>query len=443
MPKTAEELVEEVKGLVSDIQTENESKSKEYGTSIAENDTAIKAMETKFGELTETIQTKNDEADAIKKEVEELTLQIARGANVDEKTGELMMSDAVKTAFSQALREEKSSVERNGDVMKEVVGEHVKAFYSHLSADRQADEVKTIMSQGSHVAGGMLCPVPVSSRITKRRFEISPMRQMANVQNISTSGMDFVLDDDELQAETSGEVDTRSETDGLEFGSVRIDAHELYAKPKVTQALLEDSAINLENFISDKAAKKFARKQNQQFVTGTGIKEAKGILTYGDADVEVYERGKIGTMDTATTIVLAGDDFIDLQSHVVEEYQESSQFAMNRLIWAKTVKLKDNEDRYLLDPLMLFNGSKPQLLGKTVRMFADMPAPTSAGALVAGTVYVCYGDFNETYTIVDRLGINVIMDNITESGFVKYFFRTRSGGGVTNFQSLKRLKAKA
>ena len=66
---------------------------------------------------------------------------------------------------------------------------------------------------------------------------------------------------------------------------------------------------------------------------------------------------------------------------------------------------------------------------------------TGLGDLTSGTTYVAYGDFREGYTILDRLGINVIMDNITESGFVKWFFRTRYAGGCTNFQAFKRLKA--
>ena len=64
----------------------------------------------------------------------------------------------------------------------------------------------------------------------------------------------------------------------------------------------------------------------------------------------------------------------------------------------------------------------------------DMPQ------IAANAFPVAFGDFEETYTIVDRLGISVIRDNITSPGFVKYNMRKRVGGGVVNFESMKLLK---
>jgi HK97 family phage major capsid protein len=255
--------------------------------------------------------------------------------------------------------------------------------------------------------------------------------------------MKFALDDEEILIEQAQEVDVRKNTDSVEFGEVRIDTHELYAKPTATLQLLEDSTMNLEAWLAGKVASKITRAQNQAFILGDGEKTARGILDYADTGVETYARGKVGTKQAAGSLVIVGDDLIDLQSHLLEDYQMNATWMMHRLIWAKVVKLKDENGQYLLDPLMLFNGSTPKLLGQEVRMAGDMPKPTSVGALVAGTNYVCYGDFREAYTILDRIGINVIMDNITRSGFVQWFFRTRYGGGVTNFQAYKRLQAKA
>jgi HK97 family phage major capsid protein len=268
------------------------------------------------------------------------------------------------------------------------------------------------------------------------------MRQLASVMNVNTTAMTFALDDEDMVLQARGEVDAVTQTDTPEFGEVRIDVHEISAKPKATLQVLEDSTLNLEAWLSGKVASRIARQQNAAFINGDGIKKARGILDYADTGVNTYKRNALGTAETAGSLVLAGDDLIDLQSNLLEDYQPGATWLMHRLIWAKIVKLKDNEGRYLLDPLMLFNGATPQLLGAPVRMAGDMPAPT-AGALVAGTNYVCYGDFSEGYTILDRLGINVIMDNVTQSGFVNWYFRTRYGGGVTNFQAIKRLKAKA
>jgi HK97 family phage major capsid protein len=441
--KTLEENMEATVKIAVDLQSEFESKSEGYDKHVVDTDVAIKAMETKFGEMSEQIQTQTDEKTALKKEVDELTMLVARGiGQVGEDKAQDFMSDQVKEAFSQAMSVERTTFKKEDAAIVEIVTEQVKGAWGHKTTEQQEALIKSILSEGSAVAGGMWCPTPIDARIRKRMFETSPLRSLAEVINVNTKGMEFALDDEDFIVKKVGEVDGRPDTDTPEFGKVDINVHEQYARPKATNAVIEDSTLNLASFIADKASRKFARDQNKAFILGDGIKEARGILNYADADVEVYERNKIGTKQSSTALTLLGDDFIDIQSHLLEEYQANAVWMMHRLIWAKTIKLKDEEGRYLLDPLMLFNGATPRLLGANVRMAGDMPKPTSAGALEGGVNYVAYGDMREGYTILDRLGINVIMDQITDVGYIKWNFRTRYGGGVTNFQAFKRLQAK-
>lgn len=449
MSKTVEEKIGEVTELVTLIQTEHTEKSKLYGEEGAKQDESILKMETKVGELTESIQKETDELKAreeeTKKQIEELTLAVARGAGEGKtiKPEDMEMSDEVKAMYAIALREAKGTYQIDKEVALSIVSDHVKGTFSHMPSEKQDVLIKSILAEGSSPAGGMWAPVPIDSRIRTRVFETSPLRQMAEVINVNTQAMTFALDDEELIVVKAGEVDVRNETGTPEFGEVRIDTHELFAKPKATLQILEDSTMNLESWLSGKVASKMSRSQNAAFINGDGIKQATGILNYADTDYEVYARNKLGTGETAVAITIDGDDLIDLQSHLLEDFQSNAAWVMHRLIWAKVIKLKDQDGQYLLNPAILFQGASPQLLGAQVRMAGDMPKPTSAGVLVAGTIYVAYGDFREGYTILDRLGINVIMDNITQSGFVKWYFRTRYGAGCTNFQAIKRLKASA
>lgn len=450
MPKTIEEKIGEVATLVERIQTEHTAKSKLYGEEGVKRDVAIEKMETEVGELTESIQKESDAnkaaAEASKKQIEELTLAIARSASKDNKSvkpEDVEMSDDVKSMFSLAIRESKGTYSIDKDVTESIITDHVKGTFSHMTSDKQNVLIKSILAEGSSSAGGMWCPVPIDARIRMRVFETSPLRQMAEVINVNTQSMTFALDDEELLVVEAGEVDTRNETETPEFGEVQLNTAELYAKPKATLQVLEDSTLNLENWLANKVSTKFARSQNAAFINGNGIKSARGILDYADTGYEVYARNKIGTGETAGSLVIVGDDLIDLQSHLLEDYQANANWLMHRLIWTKVLKLKDNDGQYLLNSQILFQGAKPQLLGGTVRMAGDMPKPDGSGDLTSGQTYVAYGDFREGYTILDRLGINVIRDNITESGFVKWFFRTRYAGGVTNFQAFKRLKASA
>ena len=79
-------------------------------------------------------------------------------------------------------------------------------------------------------------------------------------------------------------------------------------------------------------------------------------------------------------------------------------------------------------------GSDPLLLGKRVVIMADMPDT------VTDALPVIYGDFREGYTIVDRFGVRVLRDPYTLKPYVRFYSTKRTGGAVTNFESLKILQ---
>ena len=100
-------------------------------------------------------------------------------------------------------------------------------------------------------------------------------------------------------------------------------------------------------------------------------------------------------------------------------------------------KLKDGQGNYLVDLRLRDNALVESIFGFPVVDGEDMPAVS------ANNIGALFGDFNEAYTIVDRLGTSVIRDNITKPGFVKYHMRRRVGGGAVNFEALKGLKFSA
>ena len=198
--------------------------------------------------------------------------------------------------------------------------------------------------------------------------------------------------------------------------------------------LLDDAIWNVEAWLTSKSANKFARTENAEHINGTGAHEAQGIMSLADwTTLGAYERNALETR-YITGGVLAGDDFIDVQSDLLEAYQMNAVWLMHRKIWAEVMKLKDANNQYLLNPQMLFTGSKPMLLGQPVKLAGDM-----ASALTAGEYIAAYGDFREGYTIVDRLGIRVLRDPYSAHGFIQFYTTKRSGGGVTNYQAIKRL----
>lgn len=292
---------------------------------------------------------------------------------------------------------------------------------------------------GSNPDGGFLAPVDAARFISQRVFETSPVRQVANVISTAMSSVTVIIDDQEADTGWVGEVDARPETDTPQLAELEIPIHELYAQPAISQKAIDDISINLESWLQEKVAMKFTREENASFINGSGSKQPKGILTYPRwATQGNYERFALEDRETAVVGTISGDDFIDLQSDLLEEYQPNASWMMHRKIWSEVTQLKDDENQYLLNPMMLFAGVNMQLLGRPVRFAGDMDSTIAEGNDIA-----IYGDFREGYTVVDRIGIRVLRDPYTNKPYIRLYTTKRVGGAVTNFQALKILQVQA
>ncbi len=432
--KEIKELQEEISGLLAGIQKGHETLEAE-GKSNSE---GLVKMGLDFEEVSEKLQVLTTEAEGEKKAREELELSLARMG--DKKSNdEDIGTPEYKKSFDFYLRSKAGGV-----IDTDIVNAEFKALLKSVNAENLSPEqemgLKTLLV-GSQPDGGYFVPVDQQSRIIKRLFETSPMRNLAAVITTGTEAVSFIIDDTDLL--TSGwvsELDDRPETGTPQVGEIDIPVHEQYAMPISTQKMLDDSIFNVESWLTEKINTKFARTENTAFVNGTGIKQPTGFLTYAAwAAAGVYERGKIEQRESAVANTIDGDDLLNLQSDLLEGYQSNSTWVMHRKIWVEVLKLKDTTDQYLLNPAMLFTGSLgPQLLGRPVVMFSDMAATLANNAL-----NIAYGDFREGYVLVDRIGMRILRDPFTTKGKVKFYTTKRVGGDVVNYQAIKILKTKS
>ncbi|MGE3714876.1 MAG: phage major capsid protein, partial [Alphaproteobacteria bacterium] len=132
-------------------------------------------------------------------------------------------------------------------------GEYSKAFDKYLrkgmDAGLEALQSKAL-SVGSDPDGGYLVTPTMSSRIIKSVFETSPMRQLSAVETISTDALELIDDHDQAAAGWTSETGAISESNSPTLAKRNISTHELYAQPKATQKLVDDAAINIENWLA-------------------------------------------------------------------------------------------------------------------------------------------------------------------------------------------------
>jgi len=302
---------------------------------------------------------------------------------------------------------------------------------------RKGDELMGVderkaLSVGTDPDGGYVVHPDMSGRIVQKVLETSPMRAYAAIQVIGTDALEGVFDLNEASSGWVGETDSRAETNTPQIGKWRIPVHEIYAKPKATQKLLDDASINMEAWLAGKVADKFARTEAAAFVNGSGVNQPRGFLTYPDGTTlpGTIERVKTGASGAFAAAPNGGDVLVNALYSLKAAYRANATWFMNRATFKLVRKLKDSDGAYLWQPGITL-GQPASILGYAAASFEDMPDPAS------GSLSIAVGDMREAYQIVDRIGIRTLRDPYSAKPYVEFYTTKRVGGDVLNFEALK------
>lgn len=300
------------------------------------------------------------------------------------------------------------------------------------------EEVKTL-SVGSDPDGGYFVTPDTSGRIVRKVYETSAMRQYASVQVISTDALEGIEDLGEAGAGYAGEHATSGDTTTPQVGKWKIPVFWIDTEPKATQQLLDDAAVDIEMWLSDKVANKLGRFENAEFVTGSANKIrgfAAGYTFAADSGSGVTW-GSIGYVATGVSGDFAasakGDKLIDLMGTLKNEYLTGAAWFTRRSVITDIRKFKDGQSNYLWQPSFVA-GQPETIMGYPVVRMEDMPAKG------ADSYSLAFGNMREHYQIVDRQGIRVLRDPYTAKPYVKFYTTKRTGGGVVNYEAMKFLK---
>ena len=75
-----------------------------------------------------------------------------------------------------------------------------------------------------------------------------------------------------------GETEARTQTSSPTLDELSFPAMELYAMPAATATLLEDAAVNIDQWRAQEVEQVFAAQEGTAFVTGDGSNKPKGFL---------------------------------------------------------------------------------------------------------------------------------------------------------------------
>ena len=306
------------------------------------------------------------------------------------------------------------------------------------SAALDALELKTAaFSAGSSADGGYTVPLEIENTIDDILAKASPIRALATVRQIGGNVYRKPIATTGPATGWVAETASRPQTDTPTLAVIDFPAMELYAMPAATATLLDDSAVDIEQWLASEVQIVFAEQEGAAFVSGNGTTQPKGFLSetiVADASWAWTKLGYVASgADGAFASSNPADALVSLAYAPKQAYRANGTWVMNRKTESVIRRFKDANGNYIWQPGTAA-GQPPTLLGYPVAEAEDMPDIASASYSIA------FGDFARGYLVVDRVGIRTLRDPYSAKPYVLFYTTKRVGGAVQNYEAIKLMK---
>jgi HK97 family phage major capsid protein len=319
---------------------------------------------------------------------------------------------------------------------------HKKAFAAYLRSGeddglRGLQIEEKALSSAVAADGGYLVDPVTADTIAGVLRDASSIRSIANVVNVEATAYDVLVDTTDIGAGWASETTSSSETATPQVERITIPLHELSALPKASQRLLDDSAFNVEEWLANRIADKFARAEGGAFITGDGSDKPTGFLNYSAVANASHAWGDLGYVATGADGDFDASDpadaIVDLVYALGARYRAHATFVMNSKTAGAVRKMKDADGRFLWSDGLA--ASEPaRLMGYAVLIAKDMPDIASDATAIA------FGDFGAGYTVAERPDLRILRDPFSAKPNVLFYATKRVGGDVSDFSAIKLLK---
>jgi HK97 family phage major capsid protein len=319
-----------------------------------------------------------------------------------------------------------------------------KALASLLRTGLDA-EIKAASSDTDPAGGYFVLPT-TDLTIRTLMTDLSPMRGLASVVSISTDRYERFYSRSERGAQWVSEKDQRpQDTERPNLIKHSYGVSELYAAPAATRHLLDDAAVDIASWLINDATHDFAETEGEAFLRGDGIDgKPRGMMTYPTLATKDFTREWGNYQHVPAGHASAPSDanlttaLIKLVAALRKPYKPGAKFLMNSNTAVRLRTIVDGQGRFLWAPTgNLIEGVEHPLLGYQVEIDEGMDD------IGADKFPIAFGDFAEGYVIVDRQGIRINRDELTQKGRVIFDVYKRVGGGAGDFNAIKFLKVSA
>ena len=328
------------------------------------------------GEIRSLTKEERETFDIKKNEIDEIDATIKR---IEETRARNVSPEAEKE-----LMEKRSK--------KEIEERAVENFFRGMDLGTEERSILTASSKGQ-----ALMPVTIAKTLMKKLEEQCPILEMA--RRFSSKGTLRLIKEDNYGAGAITGENVAFHGDDVDFATVELRAFKVTAMAQATFEMLQNSEIELSNYLLDVIVRRLAKELNRLFLVGDGSNKPQG-LTNGTFTQEISAEVKI-------------QDFIDMQTALHPSYLDKACWIVNRKTFQAMGKMLDGNGRpYLISNYDNVNNKiQYTLLGVPVIVDVHMPEHTT------GNASVILANLGEAYAI--NVLTDITVRHLTETGFTQ------------------------
>lgn len=333
------------------------------------------------------------------------------------KEAEAAFAELIRTAPTGPAGEERGK-ERGAELRAWLKGETGKRAFD-VRPDGPVDYRATMQKTSTH--GIETVPTSFYNRLIEHMIEVSGVLMAGPTVLTTAGGEDLQIPKTTAHSSSASivaEAGTLSQNEPT-FGQVTLNSYKYGFLMKISHELINDTAVDLEGYLSRQAGRALGNGFGAHLVTGTGSSQPNGVLTAATS-------GKTGA--TGVGGAPSADDLIDLFYSVIAPYRNSAScgWLMRDATVASIRKLKDSNGVYIWQPGLLA-GSPDTILGKPLHTDPNVPAvATSAKS-------VLFGDFSQYFVRqVETLRFERSDDFAFDSDVVTYRAILRGDGDLVD-----------
>lgn len=340
----------------------------------------LKALMEKRDELRQNMDALVGAADAEKR-----AMSGEEAAAFDAAEREIRAIDETVERQERARRLDRRAVPSDGE---ERAAAEERAFADYILG--RSSELRAGEQNMSMANNGAIIPTTIANRIIKAVKDRCPILERATVYNVKGALKVPVWG----KANTTHDIAVGYQTeftditaDSGQFTSVDLGGYLAGALTLIGRSVENNGAFSVVDFIVNQMADEIAVWLEGQLLTGAGSSAAQGATA------------TTNTLAAASATAITADELIDLQAKVKQAYQANACWIMNPATFTLIKKLKDANNRYLLQDDV--TGEFPyRLLGKPVFLSDNMPTVTaSAKAVLYGDCSGLSVNFRENISI--------------------------------------------